>query len=82
MAEFSLDVDKIKNDVETSLKDEEEKLENSNLKNQAQDNAVAIFDADLNNPHEREEILKPLDNFGLKDMNKKYLKYITRYVVQ
>lgn len=70
MAEFSLDVDKIKNDVETSLKDEEEKLENSNLKNQAQENAVAIFDADLNNPHEREEILKPLDNFGLNDMNK------------
>ena len=70
MAEFSLDVDKIKNDVETSLKDEEEKLENSNLKNQAQENAVAIFDADLNNPHEREEILKPLDDFGLKDMNK------------
>ncbi|WP_407415390.1 toxic anion resistance protein [Methanobrevibacter sp.] len=70
MAEFSLDVDKIKNDVETSLKNEEEKLENSNLKNQAQENAVAIFDADLNNPHEREEILKPLDDFGLKDMNK------------
>ena len=38
MAEFSLDVDEIKKDVETSLKDEEEKLENSNLKNQAQAN--------------------------------------------
>ena len=74
MAEFSLDVDKIKNDVETSLKDEEKKLENSNLKDQAQENAVAIFDADLNNPHEREEILKPLDNFGLKDMNKSAAK--------
>jgi len=74
MAEFSLDVDKIKNDVETSLKDEEKKLENSNLKDQAQENAVAIFDADLNNPHEREEILKPLDNFGLKDMNKSATK--------
>ena len=70
MAEFSLDVDEIKNDVETSLKDEEKKLENSNLKNQAQNNAVAIFDADLNNPREREEILKPLDNFGLNEMTK------------
>ncbi|MBQ2635857.1 MAG: toxic anion resistance protein [Methanobrevibacter sp.] len=70
MAEFSLDVDEIKKDVETSLKDEEEKLENSNLKNQAQDNAVAIFDADLNNPSEREEILKPLDNFGLNEMSR------------
>ena len=70
MADFSLDVDEIKKDVETSLKDEEEKLENSNLKNQAQDNAVAIFDADLNNPSEREEILKPLDNFGLNEMSR------------
>ena len=70
MAEFSLDVDEIKKDVESSLKDEEEKLENSNLKDQAQGNAVAIFDADLNNPQERENILKPLDNFGLNEMTK------------
>ncbi len=70
MAEFSLDVDKIKNDVEDSLKQEEGKLENSNLKNQADENAVAIFDADINNPQERESILKPLDNFGLVDMSK------------
>ena len=70
MAEFSLDIDEIKNDVETTIKEEEEKLENSNLKNQAKDNAVAIFDADLNNPQERESILKPLDNFGMADMSK------------
>ena len=70
MAEFSLDIDEIKEDVETSLNDEKEKLENSNLKNQANDNAVAIFDTDLNNPQERESILKPLDNFGLDDMSK------------
>ena len=43
MAEFSLDVDEIKKDVETTFKDEEEKLENSNLKNQAKENAVAIL---------------------------------------
>ncbi len=70
MAEFSLDVDEIKKDVETTLKQEEEKLENSNLKDQAQENAVAIFDTDLNNPQERENILKPLDNFGLNEMSK------------
>ena len=70
MSEFSLDVDEIKKDVETSLKEEEEKLENSNLKDQAQANAVAIFDTDLNNPQERENILKPLDNFGLNEMSK------------
>ena len=70
MAEFSLDIDEIKSDVETTIKQEEEKLENSSLKNQAKDNAVAIFDADLNNPQERENILKPLDNFGMADMSK------------
>ena len=47
MAEFSLDVDEIKKDVETTLKQEEEKLENSNIKNQADENAVAIFEADF-----------------------------------
>ena len=70
MAEFSLDIDEIKNDVETTIKEEEIKLENSNLKNQAEENATAIFDADLNNPQERESILKPLDNFGMSDMSK------------
>lgn len=70
MAEFSLNVDEIKEDVETTLKEEEKKLEDSNIKNQAQDNAVAIFDADLNNPQAREKILKPLDNFGLNEMSR------------
>ena len=70
MAEFSLNIDEIKEDVETTLKQEEKKLEDSNLKNQAQSNAVAIFDADLTNPKSREEILKPLDNFGLNEMSR------------
>ena len=68
MAEFSLNVDEIKNEVEDTLKKEEEKLENSNIKDQAQNNAVAIFEADLNNPAEREKIIKPLENFGVNDM--------------
>ena len=70
MAEFSLDVDEIKKDVETEIKDEEEKLENSNLKNQAEENAVAIFETDLSNPSERESILKPIEDFGVDDMSK------------
>ena len=57
MAEFSLNVDEITNEVQDTLKEEEKKLENSNLKNQAQSNAVAIFEADLNNPTERENII-------------------------
>lgn len=70
MAEFSLDVDEIKKDVETTLKEEEEKLENSNIKNQAQDNAVAIFEADFDNPTERESIMKPINDFGMADMSR------------
>ena len=70
MAEFSLDVNGIKKDVEESLNEEKEKYENSEIKQQADDNAVAIFDADLNDPKERENILKPLDNFGLSEMNR------------
>ena len=68
MAEFSLNVDEIENEVNDTLKKEQVKLENSNLKSQAENNAVAIFDADLNNPAERENIMKPLEDFGLNDM--------------
>lgn len=70
MAEFSLNVDEITNEVQDTLKEEEKKLENSNLKNQAQSNAVAIFEADLNNPTERENIIRPLENFGVNDMSR------------
>ena len=83
MAEFSLDVDEIKNKVETTLKEEEEKLENSNLKNQAKENAVAIFETDLNNPSERESILRPIESFGMDDMSKSASKneiLATRFV--
>ena len=83
MAEFSLDVDEIKKDVETTFKDEEEKLENSNLKNQAKENAVAIFETDLNNPSDRESILRPIENFGMEDMSKSASKneiLATRFV--
>ena len=68
MAEFSLNIDEIENEVNDTLKKEQVKLENSNLKSQAENNAVAIFDADLNNPTEREKIMKPLEDFGLNDM--------------
>ena len=40
MAEFSLDVAGIKEEVETTFKQEEEKLQNSELKTQADANAI------------------------------------------
>ena len=70
MAEFSLDIDEIQKDVEETIKQEEVKLENSNLKDKANENAVAIFETDMNNPRERESILRPLENFGMDDMSK------------
>ena len=47
MAEFSLDVDEIKKDVETTLKEEEEKLENSNL-NDSRNELLATRFVDIN----------------------------------
>ncbi len=70
MSEFSLNIDEIENEVNDTIKVEQEKLENSNLKTQAEKNAVAIFDADLNDPAQRENILKPLDNFCLNEMER------------
>ena len=62
MSEFSLDINEIKEDVDKSLKEEEEKLPNDEIKKQADDNAVAIFESDFNDVAAREEILKPLDD--------------------
>ena len=70
MAEFSLDVDGIKENVENSIKEEQEKLDTPVIKNQASNNAEAIFETDLDNPQAREGILKPLDNFGLNEMSR------------
>ena len=70
MSEFSLNVDEIIDDVKASMEDEQKKFKNSNFENRAEENADAIFNIDLNNPKERENILKPIDNFGLAEMSK------------
>lgn len=70
MAEFSLNVDEIEEEVQKTIKVEEEKLEDSNIKDQAKDNAVAIFDADFDDPTQRDSIVKPMESFGLADIRK------------
>lgn len=70
MSEFSLDVDGIKDEVNNSFKEDEEKIENSSIKEQAKSNAIAIFESDLTSPDEKEKILKPIENFGFSDMSK------------
>lgn len=70
MAEFSLDVQEIKEDVERSLKEDEENLPSAEIKKQADENAQAIFESDFDDVAQRENILKPLDDFGLSDINR------------
>jgi len=70
MAEFSLDVKKIEKEVEDSIKTEEEKVETPEIQQQAENNAIEIFKADFDNPSERQNILKPLDDFGLSAINR------------
>ncbi|MBR5504084.1 MAG: toxic anion resistance protein [Methanobrevibacter sp.] len=71
MAEFSLDVEEIKKDVEKSF-EQEEKIASSNdkIRTQAEQNAIAIFEADFNDAVQREGIIKPLDDFGLNAINR------------
>jgi FKBP-type peptidyl-prolyl cis-trans isomerase (trigger factor) len=66
MGEYSLDVDSIRNDVEKTLKEEEEKLEDSPLKSQAKTNADAIFDSDLNKSVHHNHIHKILSYFATR----------------
>lgn len=70
MAEFTLDVPGIEKDVEKSLEEEKSTLPNDQIKEQADENAIAIFEADLDNVSERENIIRPLEEFGLPTMNR------------
>ena len=70
MAEFSLDVQEIKEDVEKSFKEQEESLPTDEYKKQADENAEAIFESDFNDTAAREKILKPLDDFGINAINR------------
>lgn len=74
MAEFSLDVSEIEKNVQDSFKEEEEKLEESKLKDKAEENALAIFEIDLNNPTQREAITRPIDKFGVSDISRSSTK--------
>ncbi|GAA5818378.1 MAG: toxic anion resistance protein [Methanobrevibacter sp. CfCl-M3] len=69
--EFSLNVNEIKEEAENTLKTEEKKIqENPKMMETAEKNAVAIFKADFDNPNERANILKPLDDFGKSTMTR------------
>ncbi|MCF0227760.1 MAG: toxic anion resistance protein [Malacoplasma sp.] len=70
MAEFSLNIAEIENNVEQSLEEEKENLPTEQIKEQADENSIAIFEVDMDNMAQREAILKPLDAFGLDEMNR------------
>ena len=70
MAEFSLNLDNVKNELVATSNDEAKDGENEEIRKQAEENALAIFTADLDDPERRQFILKPLDEFGSLDMSK------------
>lgn len=70
MAEFSLDIDDIEENVEKTLEEEKSNLPKEKIQAQADNNAIAIFETDLNDVEEREAILKSIENFGVDSMNK------------
>jgi len=70
MAEFSLDIKEIKEKVENTIKTEKDNLQNPEIQKQAENNAVEIFKVDFNDPVERQNIIKPLDDFGISIMTR------------
>lgn len=74
MAEFSLDISEIEENVAESLEEEKSKLPAEKIQNRADENAIAIFNADFSDVNEREKIIKPLDNFGVITINRSATK--------
>ena len=70
MAEFSLDINDIEKDVEKTLEEEKSSLPTDKIQKQADNNAIAIFETDLNDVNEREAIVKSIENFGAEPINK------------
>lgn len=74
MAEFSLDISEIEDKVSESLEEEKSNLPTEKIQNRADENAIAIFNTDFDNVNEREQIVKPLDEFGLATMTRSATK--------
>ena len=70
MAEFSLDIDGIEKDVEKTLEEEKANLPTDKLQAQADNNAIAIFETDLDDVNKRESIVNSIENFGVDSINK------------
>ncbi len=70
MADFSLNLEEIEENVEKSLEEEKTKLPNDKIEKLANKNTITIFDTDLTNVSERESIIKPIDEFGLEEINR------------
>ncbi|MBE6493732.1 MAG: toxic anion resistance protein [Methanosphaera stadtmanae] len=70
MAEFSLDIDDIEEDVEKTLEEEKSNLPTEKIQTQAKNNAIAIFEIDLDDVNQRESIIKSIENFGVDPINK------------
>lgn len=74
MAEFSLDISEIEDKVSERLEEEKSNLPTEKIQNRADENAIAIFNTDFDNVNEREQIVKPLEEFGLATMTRSATK--------
>ncbi|MDR0854604.1 MAG: toxic anion resistance protein [Clostridiales Family XIII bacterium] len=73
MAEFTLDTASlagIQAELEESIEEIEEESANPEIRKQAEVNAIAIFGEDFESLNSRQEILKPLDEFGIVSMQR------------
>jgi uncharacterized protein YaaN involved in tellurite resistance len=70
MAEFTLNIKDIENEL-TPLDDTgENESENAVIRKRAEENALAIFEGNFNDPDARQTILRPLEEFGAAVMSK------------
>jgi uncharacterized protein YaaN involved in tellurite resistance len=70
MTEFSLNVNEIQKKVEDEIETDKKEIKNTEIEEQAEKNAIAIFQNDFYDPTERQNILKPLEEFGLSAINR------------
>jgi uncharacterized protein YaaN involved in tellurite resistance len=70
MAEFILNIKDIERELAASESVSEKEAENAIVRRRAEENALAIFEGDFGDPHARQTILKPLEEFGAVTMSK------------
>jgi uncharacterized protein YaaN involved in tellurite resistance len=64
MSQFTLDIAEIKREPESANNADLNSVVDPEIRKQAEQNVLAIFEGNFEDPNERQAILKPLDDFG------------------